>query len=64
MIWFRQIYMPGMRGALLVLIVNLLILLTIKIVTVRMAHAALHEHKRFVAKPVHRRLAHAHVFYR
>lgn len=56
--------MPGMRGALLVLIVNLLILLTIKIVTVRMAHAALHEHKRFVAKPVHRRLAHAHVFYR
>lgn len=52
--------MPGMRGAFLVLIVNLIIMLTIKVVTMRMAHEAM-LHKKYIAKPVHRRYAHAHV---
>ncbi len=59
MMFFRQFYMPGMRAAFLVFVVNLIIMLIIKFVTMRMAHEAM-IHKQFIAKPVHRRYAHAH----
>lgn len=55
---FRQLYLPGMRGALAFFLVNLIVILTIKIMTRRLAHAAMEQH-RLIAKPVHRRLAHA-----
>lgn len=54
----RQLYMPGMRGALAFLLVNLVVIMMIKIMTRRLARAAL-EQRRLIAKPVHRRLAHA-----
>lgn len=59
MIWLRQMYMPGIRGALMVLVVNLVVMLIIRIVTRRMAQVAL-EHRRYIAHPPHRRLSHAH----
>jgi Tfp pilus assembly protein PilX len=59
MIWFRQMYIPGMRGAFMVLIVNLVIMLMIKVVAMRMAHEVMNN-KKFIAQPVQKRLAHAH----
>ncbi|MCA9348313.1 hypothetical protein KC867_02795 [Candidatus Saccharibacteria bacterium] len=56
----RQFYIPGMRGAALVFMVNVLIIIIIKIVTIRMMREASLQHKKFIAPSAHRRLAHAH----
>lgn len=55
-IWFRQMYMPGMRGAVLVLLVSLIVILTMRIITHRMAKLAAQQ-ATAMTKPVRRQLA-------
>lgn len=59
-IWMRQLYMPGVRGAVFVLVVNLIVILTIRIVTRRMARAAAIQ-ARALARPVRKQFAYASV---
>lgn len=55
-IWFRQMYMPGVRGAAAIILVNIIVILTIRLIARRMARIAL-EQTNLVAKPAKRRFA-------
>ncbi len=55
-IWFRQMYMPGIRGAAAILLINLLVALTIKIAAWRIAKLALQTPETAV-RPIRRRVS-------
>lgn len=59
-IWFRQMYMPGMRGAVLVVLISLIVILTMRIITHRMAKLAAMQ-AATMSKPVRRHLAYVPV---
>ncbi len=59
-IWFRQLYLPGVRGAAAILLINLVVVVTIRIATRRMARLATQQ-ARVLSRPARRRLAYVAV---